>query len=218
MAVYDLEEQEQIAELKAWWKENGKLVIALVAAVLIGVAATLGWRAWQHGKAEAAAQQYAALEKAAAAKDVKAARGIASALASDYAGTAYAPMGALVAAKVLYDAGDRAGAAGQLQWVLDHGGDDPMVDVARLRLARIQYEDKKYPEALRLLEAKHGDAYAGLYNDLKGDVLAAQGKPREARDAYVAALAGISPQSPYRPWIQLKLDALGGPPGPASPK
>ena len=80
---------------------------------------------------------------------------------------------------------------------------------ARLRLAGILLDEKKYDEALKLLSAKSTDAYAALYADLKGDVLAAQGKPAEARAAYQLALDKSAAASQYRALIELKLDALG---------
>jgi predicted negative regulator of RcsB-dependent stress response len=132
-------------------------------------------------------------------------------LADKFAGTAYAPRGALVVARMLFDNGDKAGAKAQLQWVIDRSGEDALKQIARYRLAEVQFDDKQYDEALRTLDAKHDDAFAGLYADLRGDLLAAAGKAPEARGAYQIAIVKLDPKSPYLGYVQVKLDALGGP-------
>jgi predicted negative regulator of RcsB-dependent stress response len=93
--------------------------------------------------------------------------------------------------------------------VIEKAREDEMREVARLRLAGILLDEKKYDEALKLISEKTSDAYAALASDLKGDVLAAQGKPVEARAAYQIALEKSDPASRYRGLIELKLDALG---------
>ena len=115
----------------------------------------------------------------------------------------------LAAAKSAVDTGDLAAAKTRLQWVIDKAGEEEARDVARLRLARVLFDEKNLPEALKLLEAKPGDSFAGLYAGLRGDVLSAQGKRQEARAAYQLALEKSDAASPLRQITQLKLDALG---------
>lgn len=126
-----------------------------------------------------------------------------------YGSTAYGPMAALLLAKTNYDNGDAATAATRLQWAIDKAKDDETAALARLRLAGIRLDEKNYDEALALLDAKHAQAFAPFYADLRGDVLAAQGKPAEARAAYKLALEKSLPNSNYRNVVQIKLDALG---------
>jgi predicted negative regulator of RcsB-dependent stress response len=73
-------------------------------------------------------------------------------------------------------------------------------------------DEKQYDDALKTLDVKTDDAFAGLFADLKGDILAAAGKSAEAKSAYETALAKIDPKSPYRAFVQVKFDALGGAP------
>jgi len=208
--MYDLEEQEQIDALKSWWRQNGKLVIAALVAAALAAAAVTGWRTFQARKAMEAAQMYVGLEEAARGNDAKKLKEVSSALMEQYGNTAFGPMAALMAAKSSFDQGDLKSAAAQLQWALDHAKDDETRAVARLRLAAVRLDEKQYPEALQLLEAKHPDAFAGLYLDLRADVLIAQGKPAEARAAYKDALDKLPQQGTYRLVVQAKLDALGG--------
>ena len=210
MAVYDREEQERVEDLKAWWARWGNTAswVAIgVAAVIVGVQ---GWRYWQANRAEAASALYYAVSQAGRTGDAAKAKDAMATLAGQYGGTAYAPRGALLYAKQLWSAGDKAGAKAQLQWVVDHGSDDDLKQVARYRLAEVLLDEKNVDEALKVLDAKHDDAYAGLYADLRGDALAAAGRNDEARAAYQVALAKIDAKTAYRNFVQVKLDALGG--------
>ena len=64
--------------------------------------------------------------------------------------------------------------------------------------------------ATKLLDAQHDPAFNGLYADLKGDLLAQQGKTDEAKKAYRTALEKLDQKGEYRNLVQMKLDALGG--------
>ncbi|HEY6280333.1 MAG TPA: tetratricopeptide repeat protein [Burkholderiales bacterium] len=208
--MYDLQEQEQIDELKAWWKENGRLVILTVTAIIVAVTGVQAWRYYQQSQAQQAAVLYGALQQLVPENDAKKIRETAATLIEKYSSTAYAPRAALIAAKVNYQSGDVQSAKVQLQWVIEHAAEDELQDIARLRLGGMLLDEKNYAEALRLLEAKHSPAYDVFNLDLKGDVLVAQGKPAEARSAYQAAVDKSDKKSTYRDLIQIKLDALGG--------
>ena len=211
MAVYDLEEQDQIDELKAWWGRWGNVVTGIVIAVCVAIVAVQGWRYWQATRADEAAALYSAVSDAAKAGDAAKAKDAVTQLADKYAGTAYAPRAALLYARLLWDAGDKDAARAQYQWVLDHASDEELKQVTRYRLAEALLDAGKADDALRLLDAKHDDGFAGLYADLRGDALAASGKRDDARAAYQAALAKLDAKTPYRTYVQVKLDSLGGP-------
>jgi len=208
--MYDLEEQEQIDALKAWWRQNGRLVIVAVVAAIVAAGAVGGWRYYKDSQGAKASQLYATLEKAVRANDVKQVKDVAGQLIDKYGGTAYGPMAALAAAKTDFDAGDLAGAARRLEWAAEHGRDEEVRAIARLRLAGVRLDEKKYDEALKLLEGKHPESFAGLYADLRGDALLGLGKTAEAKAAYKLALEKLPAQSNYRLLVQLKLDGLGG--------
>jgi predicted negative regulator of RcsB-dependent stress response len=210
MAVYDLEEQEKIDDLKAWWEQNSKYVSAAVIAVALVVIGVQGWRWYQRMQAEQASVLYQAVSQAAKSSDVSKAKEPASQIVDRFARTAYAPRAALLYAKMLYDSGDKAGARAQLQWVVDHASEDDLKTIARFRLAQAMLDEKQYDAALATLDVKIDDAFTGVFADLKGDILASAGKNDEARAAYQIALAKIDPKSPYRAFVQVKFDALGG--------
>jgi predicted negative regulator of RcsB-dependent stress response len=208
--AYDLEEQEQIEALKAWWKQNSRLVLLAVVAALVAFAAVSGWRYYKDRQAAQASQLYGELEKAVQGADTKKLNEAAAQLVDKYPRTAYAPMAALVAAKASVDAGDLKAAGTHLAWAVEHARDDETRAVARLRLAAVRLDEKQHDEALRLLEQEHPDAFTGLYADLRGDVLVAQGKLAEARAAYKQALDKLAPEATYRLIVQAKLDGIGG--------
>ena len=209
--MYDLEEQEQIDALKAWWRQNGRIVIIAAIAALVGGGSVAGWKRYQADKLEQAAQLFAGVEKGLRANDAKQVKESASPLMDRYAGTAYGGLAALAAAKTSFEAGDLKSAASHLQWAVDNAGDEETKAVARLRLAGVRLDEKQYDDALKLLQEKHPDAFAGMYADLRGDVLTAQGKTAEAKAAYKEALDKLPrEEGTYRLLVQAKIDAAGG--------
>ncbi|MBW8371406.1 MAG: tetratricopeptide repeat protein [Thiobacillus sp.] len=210
MATYDLDEQERLDELKAWWKRWGNLLM-IGLAVLIAAAA--GWRYWQNHtvtQSLEAATVYEKLTQSLAANDAKGAREAGAMLIDQYKGTAYAPRAALLLAKLNVVAKDVKSAQAQLEWAAANSKEPAVKDLARLRLAGVQLDQKQHDAALKTLSATHSDAFAFRFHDLKGDVLLAQGKPAEARAAYQAAFGKMAEDNPYRNIVELKLDALGG--------
>ena len=187
MAHYDLEEQEQIASIKTWWKMYGNLVSGVILAGSLAVIGWQGWNWYQRTQAAQASAIYGVLEQAVAARDAQRVKAAAGELAEKFGGTSYAALGALVAARQSFEAGDLKTAKAQLSWAADKGKDE-IKDLARLRLAAVLLDEKAYDEALKQLESAHAAAFAARFLELKGDVLAAQGKKPEARTAYKGAL------------------------------
>lgn len=210
MATYDLDEQERLEELKAWWKRWGALVL-LAAAVLL--ATTAGWRYWQNRivtQSLHAATVYQNLADSLAASDAKAAREAGAMLIDQYGSTPYAARAALLLAKQNVADKDLKSAQTQLEWAVANSKEPAVKDLARLRLAGVQLDQKQYDAALKSLSGSHSDAFAFRFDDLRGDVLLAQDKPDEARAAYEKAYGRLEAGHPYRNIVELKLDALGG--------
>ena len=212
---YDHEEQEQLATLKAWWKQYGNMVIWVLILVLGAYAAWTGWQSYQRNQTVQAAQLYEQLQKAAENNDHERVQRAAGDIRDKFGSTAYAQMAALAAAKAAFEKEDMAGAKQHLQWLADNGKDEIYRAIARLRLAGILYDEKAYDEGLKLLGGEFPPAFADVVADRKGDFLAAQGKMDEARTAYRQALEHTAEGDPARQYIQLKLDAIGG--GEANP-
>lgn len=209
MAHYDLEEQEQIASLRTWWKMYGNLLTGVVTVLCLVVIGWQGWNWYQRGQSAQAAAIYSVLEQAVATRDAQKIKAAAGELAEKFGSTNYAALGALMAGKQSFEAGDLKTAKAQLSWAADNGKDE-IKDVARLRLAAVLLDEKAYDEALKQLEISHAPAFAVRFQELKGDVLAAQGKKPEALAAYKAAQAksegktGVSSEL-----LQQKIDSMG---------
>jgi len=209
--AYDLEEQEQLATLKGWWKDNGTKVVAALLAAAIALGSWQAWRAWQANQTQQAAALYDTLLKAAQAGDAKALRDAGGTLVESFPRTLYASMGALTAARFHFERADLKNARAQLQWALERSPSEELRDLARLRLAAVLLDDKAYDEALALLEAKHAAPVAAQYAALKGDILVEKKQPAGAKAAYQLALEKSSERdAAFRASVQLRLDALGG--------
>ena len=210
MSMIDLHEQEQVDALKAWWKDNNKWLIAVLLIAIAAYAAIYFWKKYQNDQAVEASTLYAEVLKQVASNDPKRINDSVAVLVAKYSGTAYAPRAQLLAVQANMQAKDLKLAKSQLEWVIAHAGESGLQDTARLKLSSMLLDEKDYTAAMKLLDATHAEAFVGLYADLKGDVLAAQGKTEEARAAYQLALDKMESKSAYRNLIQLKLDGLGG--------
>ena len=218
MAVYDLEEQEQLDEIKTWWKQYGNLVTWIALAVAVGLAGWQAWNWWQRNQAAQAAGLYGAFQVAAMKGDSKQVRDASGELIEKYPGTAYAGLAALMAAKVQAETGDAKTAKAQLGWAGEKAADAGVRDLARMRLAALLADEKAYDEAMKQLAAEPTVAMAARYQELRGDVLLAQGKAGEAKTAYETAIArhdanrkddGLRGKA-YRDILQIKLETAAG--------
>ena len=207
---YDFEEQERLAELKAWWEDNRWYVLGGIAAAVLALGGFRGWQYWSHQQAEDAAAMYAPVAQAMKV-DPKGAQAPAKALIDKHPGSFYASESAFILAKAAFEAGNFPEARKWLQWVLDKGVEEHR-GIARLRLAAVLLDEKKFDEALKVLDENKDEAFAPLVSDLKGDIMFAQGRLDEARASYKAAVDKADPRNPVKNIAETKLAALGGAP------
>jgi predicted negative regulator of RcsB-dependent stress response len=202
---------EQLKMLESWWRDNW---VAVAAGLVLGVVVIAGWKAWSaHGQKQAmqASMEYKQLQLEIAANNSGAALESGKRLAGEFGGTPYAALGALALAESLVGRNDYDGAAQQLQWAMKNADDARLRHVARLRLARVLWAQEKVDDALKLLDevaAKKQSRYAPLYAELRGDILASQGKRAEAQAAYESALKGVE-DTEAKTEISDKLNELG---------
>ena len=205
-------DEEQFEALKTWWKENGK---AVIAGVIFGLIGLTGWRYWQ-GYVKTQTEQASAayqrlLAQVADHKQETAAQG-AKRIIERFEKSPYAVFSALMLAKLYVEGNEPAKAKEQLQWVLDHSSPTEIKWVARLRLARLLLAEGQPDQAWSLVSEMEREQQAATlpsYYELKGDVLIAQGKPEEARNAYLQALALSGSAGSPPSLLQMKLDDLG---------
>jgi len=211
-AHLDLEEQEQLEQLKAFWKRWGNLITWLITAALAAFAAFQGWNWYQRDQAAKAAAMYDEFDRALAAQDLDKAAGAAGDLKARFAATAYATQASLQVAKLQLDKNKADDARQSLAWVAEHGAEGgPYRDVARLRLAGLQMDAKAYDEAAKTLDAIKAAEFAGLAADRRGDLLLLQDKRDAAKTEYQKALSALDKTQEYRRIVEAKLATLGVP-------
>lgn len=208
MAAYDLDEQEKLGDLKAWWARFGNYVTGAVTVIALAVAANQGWKYYTGKQAAEASSLYFALSDAAGKNETAKAKDATAQLIEKFPRTGYAARGALLAAKVAFDAGDLAAAKTQLDWVVANSKEPELTSIARLRLAAVLLDQKQYDDAIAALEAKHSDSFDGMFLDMKGDIFNLQGKAADAKTAYEAALTKLDTKGSLKQYTQLKLDAV----------
>jgi predicted negative regulator of RcsB-dependent stress response len=208
----DLEEQEQLDELKHFWKRWGDLITWLLIAVLGSYAAWMGWQSYAAKQALQSAALYDTVERSAISGDTALLDRSLSDIKDKFAATTYAQQAALLAARV-YQAKDRkADAKTQLVWVIEKAHDEGYQALARLRLSALLIEDKAYDEARKQLTAKSPEAFAPLMADRLGDLAMLQAQPTQAVQHYQTAWKGFEPNAEYRRLVAVKLAALGSDP------
>ncbi|MFM2053776.1 MAG: hypothetical protein RL456_1813 [Pseudomonadota bacterium] len=211
----DLEEQEQLDELKHFWNRYGNLVMGVLIVVLTAYAGWTGWQYWQRDQAAKAGGVYDELDRAAQAGDADRAAKVFADLQTRYPSTTFAEQGGLVLARLQVDRKRLDEARTSLEWVMAHAGEDEYRAVARLRLAGLHLEAGRHDEALKLLGESMPASYAPLAADRRGDVLLAQGKRAEAVAAYQEAWKNLDKTVDYRRLVEAKLTSLGAAPADA---
>ena len=206
--AYDLEEQEQLDEFKAWWKKNGKIATNLVFAALIAYAAWQAYGYFQNKKAVEASELYQALVVTDLTKTAEIKTQSAK-LMDDYSGTPYAGRAAVFAAKANFAANDDKSAKSQLDWAVKNAKEGAVKAIAGLQLANVLFDEKNYEEAQKVLSAINDKGYEGLKASLQGDIFLAQGKNTEAKKAFENALNNLDVQGKLHQYTQQKLESLG---------
>jgi predicted negative regulator of RcsB-dependent stress response len=205
----DLDEQEQLDQIKHFWKTWGNLISWVLIAVLGSYAAWNGYQYWERNQAGKAAALYDEVERAVASADlVRLERSLAD-MKDKFGGTQFAQQSALLAAKTLQAQGKTDAARDALSWVANGANDKGYRDIARMRLASLQLDAKAYDEALKQLGMDFTPEMSGLAADLRGDVLQAKGQKAEAIVAYQQAWKKLADTPDYRRLVQAKLNALG---------
>lgn len=214
----DLEEQEQLDELKHFWKLYGDLITWALIVVFGAVAAWNGYQYWQGRQASQASIMYDEVERAVQSGDAARLDRSFADMKDRFGGTIYAEQAGLLAARTYYDKGNVDASRAALSWVADKASDEGYQSIAKLRLAGILLETKAYDEALKLVSGSFPKDFAALAFDRRGDIFLAQGKKNEAKAEYEKAYKGLDDRAEYRRLVEVKLNALGVDPDAAASK
>lgn len=205
----DLEEQEQLDQLKAFWKQHGNLITWVLVLVLGAYAAWNGWNLYQSDQGAKAGSLYDEIERAAQDVDADRATRIFADMKERYPRATFTRQAGLVAARVESEKGQYDAAKASLAWVADHASDSGYRSIARLRLAGLLLDTAKYDDALKQLDAIDSPEFVALAADRRGDILLAEGKRAEAQAAYLKAWTAMDPKIDYRRLVEAKLNLLG---------
>jgi predicted negative regulator of RcsB-dependent stress response len=214
----DLEEQEQLDQLKAFWKQYGNLISSALIVVFGSIAAYNGYQYWQRSKALQASTMYDEVERAVNSGDTTKMERAFGDMKDKFGGSIYADQAALLVARELQDKGKPDSAKAALGWVAENASDDSYKSIAKLRLAAVLVEAKAYDEALKQVDGSFPKEFAALVADRRGDIFMAQGKKTEAKTEYEKAYKAFEERNEYRRLVEVKLNALGVDPTPATAK
>ena len=211
---FNLEEQEQLAEFKAWWKQYGKWLMVTAAVILLGYASYSGWGWWSNKQAENASKLYDTLLVSAQKQDVASVLRAATDIQDQFSSTSYAGMAGLVAAQIANAAGDMANTEKQLRWTADKAKSDAHADLAKVRLISLLIDKGDFVAAEKIAAESVSKSFKPLLIERRGDIQLAQQKNAEARKAYQEAweLLAKNPEAPdeAKRLLKVKLDAVGG--------
>ena len=205
----DLEEQEQLAELKHFWKQYGGLISWALIVVFGAIAAWNGYQFWQARQASQASVMYDEIERAVQTGDAARLDRSLADMKDRFSGTVYAEQAGLLAAKAYYEKGNIDASRAALSWIAGKSSDEGYQSIAKLRLAGVLLETKAYDEALKLVSGSFSKDFAALAADRRGDILVAQGKTNEAKSEYSKAYKGLDERAEYRRLVEVKLNSLG---------
>lgn len=208
---FDLEEQEQLDQLKHFWKQYGNLITGLLIVVLGAFAAWTGYEYWQKRAAAQASVMFDEVDKVLRSGDLAQGERAFGDMKERFAATVYTQQAGLSLAKLAYQ-GEKADLAkSTLNWVAASKADEGYAAIAKLRLAGILIETKEFDAAAKVLSEAYPASFVALVADKKGDLLLAQGKNAEAIAEYQKAWAGLDTRAEYRRLVSVKLGALGAP-------
>ena len=205
----DLEEQEQLDQLKHFWKQYGNIITWALIAVLGSYGGWNFYQYWQRNQAAQASAMFDEVDRVARSGDLPKLDRALGDMKDKFASTAYAQQAALLAARVYAEAGKNDQAQGALSWVAESTKDEGYKAVARLRLAAVLAESKAYDEAIKQLTGSFPASFLPLVADRKADVLMLQGKRDEAKAEYLKAYQSFQQSSEYRRLVEIKLNSLG---------
>ncbi len=205
----DLDEQEQLATLKHFWDQYGRIVMAVLTVLALSYAGWIAWNTWQAGLEQKSAVRFDEMNRAVALNDISKIDLVFADMKDQFGATSYTSQAALLDARMNYEKGNVNAAKAALQWLVDSSAEAAYKDVARLRLGGVLIEAKQYDDAIKLLSADISKPFVALAADRIGDAYSLQNKTEEAKSQYLKAYAGLPATDEYRKMIDVKLARMG---------
>lgn len=208
MAFEEYDKYEQSELVQKWLRENG---VSIIVGIAIGLVGIFGWQQWRNHQARhagEASQLYQQVQIAQASGKPDIATRLTDQLMKDYAKSPYAVFAVSDRARQQVQAKQLDKAEASLEWAESHAADPALKSLTLLRIAQVEVARDNGKAALTTLDRIPADAYKGLAQELRGDVLVKLGRSDEARKAYQTALSTLSEEAPQHGALQMKLDDL----------
>lgn len=208
MAFEEYDKYEQSELVQKWLRENG---VSIIVGIAIGLVGIFGWQQWRNHQARhegEASQLYQQVQIAQASGKADIATQLTDQLMKDYAKSPYAVFAVSDRARQQVEAKQLDKAEASLEWAESHAADPALQALTLLRIAQVEMARDNGKAALATLDRIPANAYQGLVQELRGDVLVKLGRSDEASKAYQTALSTLSGEAPQRGALQMKLDDL----------
>ncbi|AIL32662.1 YfgM family protein [Basilea psittacipulmonis] len=213
--AFNLEEQEKISAIKAWWDKWSNLITIAVVLVVVAFFAHTGWKWYQAQHAENALAYYDEIVNASgdiSEENTARIKVSIDKLRESYSSTAYASRAIMIASDYFYKANRLDLAKDNLSWLIAQTSEFPeFTDIARLRLSTIQIEQGEYEAAQNNLNAIKDEKAQAMVKDKLADLAFAQGEVQKAVDMWRSIIQDehltLSPG--FRNYIVFKISTLG---------
>lgn len=209
MTVY-LSEDEQIEAIKKWWARFGNAILTVIIIAMMGVLASQWWARRENNIAQSASTAYEQLLASVATHDEMTARISAESIIERFPGTTYADISQLMLARFDVEKSDFDKAQQHLNFVINNGKTKAIQQIARIRSAQIDLNQKKADEALKVLETVNDPSFQALISEARGDSYVALGDASKAKTAYQEAYKLIPPNTGAERLLQLKMNNIPG--------
>jgi len=207
-------EEEQIAAIKNWWKNNGNSLLIGIGVALIIV---FGWKAYQTNVVESkteASTLYQKMISAATTTDLSTPEEgstvnyLATELKTKFSDSEYAIYAAMFIAKESIADAKYDQAKSELNWILTNTDDQRIIHIVNARLARIYSIQGDNDAALKLLTATD-PAFEASYQEIIGDIKIRTNEKQAAIKAYSKAYQLVKSNPQASPLLAFKLSDLG---------
>lgn len=205
----DLEEQEQLDQIKHFWKQYGNAITWALIVVLGAFASWNFYQYWQRNQAVQAAALFDEVDRSVQSTDLLKIDRVFGEMKERFPATVYAQQAALLVAKQYINLGKTDSASSALTWVAEQSADSGYQSIAKLRLAAVLMETKNFEAALSKLEGAFPPSFEPLVADRKGDIYALQGNRAKAVAEYEKAYRLMDTRVEYRRLVEVKLIAQG---------
>lgn len=197
----DNTEEEQVEQIKKWWNNNGKQIIA---GAVIGLGGIWGWNTYlEYQDKQSLNARNLYLSYASDSNNL----GAYDKLTTDFSSNSYSDQAILLMAKYLFDAGSYSQALGVIKPLINNPS-SVISNTAALRTASIHLQLGQHDQALLILEGQSDDGFSGLIYNLMGDIYLDLDNHTEAKNYYSLAIDNVTENSNLTQLIQIKLDDL----------